>query len=61
MPYDIRNNEIWFIEESVQGAWVIHGNRGTRQYMGYTKREAKEEYLRSPEVTITNRKKVSQR
>jgi hypothetical protein len=28
-----------------QGAWAIHGAIGYRQYMGYTKAEAKRRYI----------------
>jgi hypothetical protein len=28
-----------------QGAWAIHGILGYRQYMGYTKAEAKRRYI----------------
>lgn len=41
---DIRSNLIWLIEQSFQGAWVIHGQIGTRQFMGYTKNQAIKKY-----------------
>lgn len=31
---------IGFVEKNASGAYVIHGDIGTRRYMGYTKREA---------------------
>lgn len=41
---DIKRSVIWFIEKSFQGAWVIHGKIGTRQYIGYSKAEAVQKY-----------------
>lgn len=31
---------IGFVEKNAYGAYVIHGDIGTRRYMGYTKKEA---------------------
>lgn len=39
------NSGIWYIEKTFQGAWEIRGLIGPRQYMGYTKREAKRKYM----------------
>ena len=33
------------IYQTFQGAWTIHGAIGYRQYMGYSKSEAKRKYL----------------
>lgn len=33
-------SSIGFIEKNAYGAYVVHGDIGTRRYMGYTKREA---------------------
>ena len=33
------------IEQTFQGAWVIHGAIGYRQYIGYSKTQAKRKYL----------------
>lgn len=33
-------NYINYIRRTFQGAWEIHGDIGTRQYMGYTKKQA---------------------
>lgn len=31
---------IYFTEKNIRGAWVVVGVLGTRQYYGYTKKEA---------------------
>ena len=33
-------SSIGFIEKNAYGAYVVHGDIGTRRYMGYTKKEA---------------------
>lgn len=45
MKEDIRDNPIWWIELNIYGAWVIHGCIGIRQYLYYTKREARRMYI----------------
>lgn len=37
MKDDIRRSLIWFIDVTFQGAYVIHGQAGTHQYIGYPK------------------------
>lgn len=38
-------SKINLIYRTFQGAWAIHGAIGYRQYMGYTKAEARRKYL----------------
>lgn len=38
-------NGIWSVERTFQGAWAIRGLIGLRQYMGYSKAEAKRRYM----------------
>lgn len=40
----MRNSNIWFMEKSHEGYWVIHGIIGTRFYLYYTKKEARAKY-----------------
>lgn len=40
-----------------QGAWAIHGVIGYRQYMGYTKAEARRRYLAECNVKLIVNKK----
>lgn len=35
---------IFHVEKNNRGAWVIYGTEGVRQYIGYTKAAAMEEY-----------------
>lgn len=35
---------IYFVEKNIHGAWVVVGVIGTRQYYGYTKKEAIKRY-----------------
>lgn len=37
--------KISMISKTFQGAWAIYGAIGYRQYMGYSKSEAKRKYL----------------
>jgi len=41
----MRKSVIWSIEKTFQGAWAICGLIGMRQYMGYSKAEAKRRYM----------------
>lgn len=36
--------DIWFVEKNIHGAWVVWGCLGPRQYYGYTKKQAIQEY-----------------
>ena len=38
---------IFFVECNAHDAWVIYGTEGVRQYVGYTKAAAMEEYRKS--------------
>lgn len=38
--------------QTFQGAWVIYGAIGSRQYMGYSKTQAKRKYLEECEERI---------
>lgn len=48
---------ISFMEKNVHGAWVIYGAYDTKQYYGYSKREAARRYRASCDV-VTERKKI---
>ena len=37
--------KISLMYQTFQGAWAIHGAIGYRQYMGYSKTEARQKYL----------------
>ena len=37
---------IKLMEPTFQDAWIVHGIIGTRQYIGYSKMKAKEEYMK---------------
>ena len=41
----MRKSQIYSIEKTFQGAWAIRGIIGLRQYIGYSKREAKRQYM----------------
>lgn len=51
----MRKSGIWSIEKTFQGAWAIRGLIGLRQYMGYTKTEAKRKYLAEIEARRVER------
>lgn len=36
--------DIWFVEKNIHGAWIVWGCLGPRQYYGYTKKQAIQEY-----------------
>ena len=40
------NNDIFFIETNIHGAIVIYGNIGIRQYYWYTRKDARNAYLK---------------
>lgn len=44
MKDNIGHKLIWFIETTFQGAYVIHGEAGQRQYIGYSRAEAIKKY-----------------
>ena len=46
---------ITFIRKSFQGAWVISGIIGTRQYMFYSKKDAMKQYNQESKKTINKR------
>ncbi len=41
----MKSKKIYSVERTFQGAWAIHGIIGLRQYMGYTRKEARQKYL----------------
>ena len=43
----VRDGAIFLVEKNERGAWVIYGTEGVRQYVGYTKAAAMEEYRKS--------------
>lgn len=38
------NGLIFFVEQNVRGAWVVYGLCGIKQYYGYTRKQAIEQY-----------------
>ncbi len=40
----MNNSYIFFVERNIRGAWVIYGRIGVKQYYGYTKSQAIENY-----------------
>ena len=46
---------ITFIRKSFQGAWVISGIIGTRQYMFYTRQNAIKQYNQESKFFIKNK------
>ena len=40
----ILNSSIWMVERNVYGAWIIRGEIGMRQYIGYSRRDAERMY-----------------
>ena len=44
--------KISLMYQTFQGAWVIHGVIGYRQYMGYSKTEAKKKYCQECDEKI---------
>ncbi len=47
---------ITFIRKSFQGAWVISGIIGTRQYMFYSKKNAIKQYNQESKFFIKNKR-----
>lgn len=39
-------SKIYFIEKNIHGAWAVWGVIGIRQYYYYTKKQARELYLK---------------
>ena len=46
-----KHKSVEFIERNINGAWVVYGVLGYRQYYDYTKAEAKRLYEREAEET----------
>lgn len=44
--------EIYFMEKNIRGAWVVYGNCGIHQYYDYTKKQAKEKYIKDNQNKI---------
>lgn len=41
---------VFFSERNIHGAWVVYGACGVKQYYGYTKKQAEEEYRKSCDI-----------
>ena len=45
MIFESSTSPVFFMEKNIHGAWVVYGAMGIRQYIGYTKREARRKYI----------------